>query len=154
MVYTATWVIIYHLPPIKGTRNSHWSCRATWDNRIWKPGPKHYNVFFFKVEIHFDTSDGIKVWSSQILGSNLMTPLSRPKNFEVGAFSAPPTLWSPGVQVGLHTKNLCFSTESQPKKIRYTPRIYWFFSKGCNNKKLSNTQQLTNLAKKKNTNNW
>ena len=24
MVYTANWVIIYHLPPIKGTRNSHW----------------------------------------------------------------------------------------------------------------------------------
>ena len=24
MVYTANWVIIYHLPPIKGTRNSYW----------------------------------------------------------------------------------------------------------------------------------
>ena len=24
MVYTANWVIIYHLPPIKGTRNNHW----------------------------------------------------------------------------------------------------------------------------------
>ena len=24
LVYTANWVIIYHLPPIKGTRNSYW----------------------------------------------------------------------------------------------------------------------------------
>ena len=24
MVYTANWVTIYHLPPIKGTRNSYW----------------------------------------------------------------------------------------------------------------------------------
>ena len=26
MVYAANWVIIYHLPPIKGTRNSYWHC--------------------------------------------------------------------------------------------------------------------------------
>ena len=25
MVYTGNWVIIYHLPPIKGTRNSYWT---------------------------------------------------------------------------------------------------------------------------------
>ena len=25
MVYTANWVIIYHLPPSKGTRNSYWN---------------------------------------------------------------------------------------------------------------------------------
>jgi len=63
-----------------------------------------------------------------------MTPLSRPKNFEVGAFSAPPALLSPGVQVGLHTKNLCFSTEYQPKKIDTLQECPVFFSKGCNNK--------------------
>ena len=39
MVYTANWVIIYHLPPIKGTRNSYWfyssvfyGCKPYWYN--------------------------------------------------------------------------------------------------------------------------
>ena len=28
-LYIAYWVIIYHLPPIKGTRNSYWFCNTT-----------------------------------------------------------------------------------------------------------------------------
>ena len=38
-LYIANWVIIYHLPPIKGTRNNHWYNWQKHSHQSWDDSP-------------------------------------------------------------------------------------------------------------------
>ena len=44
-IITPNWVIIYHLPPIRGTRNNHWvsipNIQAPKEVSVWGGSPKH-----------------------------------------------------------------------------------------------------------------